>query len=241
MEFSNDTQALHIRVKEEIIKMIKEEQYKPNTILPTEAEFCRLFKVSRTTVRTALQQLTVEGYIYREQGRGTFVADSKIKQTLSNTEVRFREQLMTQGKKASIRVVSLEVVPGSILHSKIFGINEGDPVNRLERIRYANEDPLQYEIAYIPWFKAPGLNEEKCSNSLYKLLEVQFDLKIKRTVEHIELVMADSFLSEQLNIPVDTPCFSIETSAYLEDGSQIEYSKAVFRGDRANFEIERLY
>jgi GntR family transcriptional regulator len=241
VEIEKESKSLHSKVKEEIIRLIKEEKYKPNTLLPTESEFCEIFGVSRTTIRTALQQLSTEGYIYREQGRGTFVSESKVKQTLSQTNVNFREQLSTQGKKPSIKVFSLQVIPADQFLARSFQLNEGDPVNRLVRVRYADEEPLQYEIAYLPWHKTPGLDKEECEKSLYKLLEVQFNLPIRKTVEHLEIVLADEGVSEKLHIPVDKPCFSIETHAYSEDGALIEYSRAIFRGDRANFIIERDY
>ncbi|WP_078411885.1 GntR family transcriptional regulator [Priestia abyssalis] len=241
MDLEKEGKSLHSKVKEEIIRLIKEEEYKPNTLLPTEAEFCEKFGVSRTTIRTALQQLSTEGYIYREQGRGTFVSDSKVKQTLSTTDVKFGEQLMTQGKKPLIKVLSLQVVPADEFLAGLFQLKEGDPINRLERIRYADEEPLQYETAYLPWYKTPGLDREECEKSLYKLLDVQFGLIIKKTVEQLELFLADEVIADKLSISVNTPCFLMETYAYLEDGTPIEYSKAVFRGDRANFVIERNY
>jgi GntR family transcriptional regulator len=238
---NSEGKSLHVKVKEEIIRFIKEKKYKPNTLLPTEAEFCKQFGVSRTTIRTALQQLNMEGYIYREQGRGTFVSNHKVKQTLSMTEVKFTEQLISQGRKPQIKVLNLHVIPADEFQANLFLLNEGDPINKLERIRYADEDPLQYETAYLPWYKTPSLDKEECEKSLYQLLEVQFELKIKKTVEQLELFLADEEIAEKLNIAIHTPCFSIETYAYLEDGTPIEYSRAVFRGDRANFIIERNY
>lgn len=43
--------------------------------LPTEAELASDHKVSRQTVRRAMQELVAEGYVYRVPGRGTFTAD----------------------------------------------------------------------------------------------------------------------------------------------------------------------
>jgi GntR family transcriptional regulator len=241
MDNVSEENALHSRVKEAIIKLIKSGEYKPNTKLPTEAEFCKKYGVSRTTVRTALQQLSLEGYVYRKQGRGTFVSQNKIKQFLTSTVENFSEQLTMQGKYPSIKVLSLEVIQASSFLASVFEINQEDPVNKLERIRYANDEPLQYEVAFLPWRKTPGLNKQACEKSLYKVLESQFQLKIKKTVEHLELFIADKQISEKLNISIGSPCFSLETYTYLEDGSAIEYSKTIYRGDLANFVIERNY
>ncbi|OXS54372.1 GntR family transcriptional regulator [Bacillus sp. V-88] len=241
MKDTQEPKALHSHVKEKIIEMIKNKEYEPNSKLPTEAEFCDTFNVSRTTIRTALQQLTLEGYVYREQGRGTFVAEEKVSQILSSTIDNYTEQLRLQGKKPKIKVLSLNVIPAESAVEKTLELKNGDPVNRLERVRYSDGLPLQYEVAYLPWYKTPGLDKDECEKSLYKLLETQFELNIKKTVESIELFLADERVSEKLEVPEGTPCFMIETTAFLEDGSVIEFSKAVFRGDKASFLVERTY
>lgn len=222
--------------------MINKGELLPNTQLPTEAELCNRYNVSRTTVRNALQQLTAEGYIYRIQGRGTFVSNNKVKQTLTHTKAgNYREQLKLQGKKPSIHVLQLTVIPADMFLQNILHINEKQPVNKLERIRYADEVPLQYEISYLPWHLTPGLNREACEDSLYNLLQSQFDLSISRTEEHIHIVTADKKIAEKLNTKAGTPCFEIETFAFLENETIIEYSKAYFHGERASFIIERNY
>jgi GntR family transcriptional regulator len=241
VEREGNGDALHFRVKESIIQLIKAGEYSPHTQLPTEAEFCEKFGVSRTTVRTALQHLTLEGYVYRKQGKGTFVSGQKVKQVLTTTVDNFNEQLTTQGKYPHIKVLGLTVIQSDSFFEELFTLQKGDPVNMLERIRYADNEPLQYEIAYLPWRKTPGLNAKECEKSLYRLLENQFGLKIKKTIEHLEISIADKDISEKLKVKVGAPCFSLETYAYLSDGTAIEYSKTIFRGDRANFVIEREY
>ncbi|WP_235815138.1 GntR family transcriptional regulator [Neobacillus vireti] len=95
---TKDGSALHLKVKDAIIQLINDGEYKPEAQLPTEAEFCDKYGVSRTTVRTALQQLTMEGYIYRKRGSGTFVAAHKVKQILTTTVEHFSKQITMQGK-----------------------------------------------------------------------------------------------------------------------------------------------
>ncbi|TDK56268.1 GntR family transcriptional regulator [Bacillus salipaludis] len=241
MEDAKDGSALHLKVKDAIIQLINEGEYKPDSQLPTEAEFCEKYGVSRTTVRTALQQLTMEGYVYRKRGSGTFVSANKVKQILTSTVEHFSRQIAMQGKKPSIKVLQLDVIPADEFLRDQLMIQEGEPVNMLERIRYVDDIPIQYETAYLPWYKTPALDKQGCEKSLYNALKTQFGLKINKTIETLEMYIADKDAAEKLNICIGDPCFVLDTIAYLGDGTIIEYSKTIYRGDLAHFVIERNY
>lgn len=238
---AKDGSALNLKVKDAILQLINDGEYKPDSQLPTEAEFCEKYGVSRTTVRTALQQLSVEGYVYRKRGSGTYVSVNKVKQILTTTVEHFSKQITMQGKKPLIKVLQLDVIPADEYLSEQLKIPEGEPVNMLERVRFVNEEPLQYEIAYLPWYKTPALNREACEKSLYNFLETQYGLKISKTIESLELFIADKNSAEKLHISLGEPCFALDTIAYLNDGTIIEYSKTIYRGDLAHFVIERNY
>ncbi len=66
-------------------------------------------------------------------------------------------------------------------------------------------------------------------------------MKILRTIEEIEPVLANEEVSKNLNIPEGAPVFALETVTYNIDQEPIEYSKGYFRGDRSKFTIERNY
>jgi len=69
---------LHNRVETQIQRYIAEHRMIPGAQLPTEAEFCTLMKVSRSTVRHALERLELKGLISRTRGRGTFLLDAAL-------------------------------------------------------------------------------------------------------------------------------------------------------------------
>lgn len=234
-------QALHAFIKEELLERIKSGQYKKGDQIPTESELCKEFSVSRTTVRTALTQLTLEGNLVRKQGKGTYVAGPKIKQTLSHTIKRYRDQVSVQGKDAQISLVAVGVIPAIDLLQKALKIEEDDPVQKIERIRSANGEPTQYEIAYIPWDVAPGITRAHAESSLYGSLKEDFDVHVAKTTENIEIILSDERISEHLDCEPGTPCFFMETTAEDKNGQIIEFSYSYFRGDKINFLIERLY
>jgi GntR family transcriptional regulator len=70
---------------------------------------------------------------------------------------------------------------------------------------------------------------------------IQFGLKINKTIETLELLIVDREAADKLNISIGEPCFELDTQAYLSDGTIIEYSKTIYRGDLAHFVIERNY
>lgn len=221
-------QSLHTYIKEELLHRIKTNQYQPGEKIPPELELCKSFNVSRTTVRTALNQLTLEGYLVRQQGRGTFVADKKVKQALSQTVRRYSDQLADQGKHPEIEVSDISVVAANELLSDQLNVNLQDPIQRIERVRKANGEPTQYEVAYVPWSVAPGITAEHAGHSLYKSLNEFFDVWIAKTSENIEIAFADEQICKFLKCEQGLPCFYIETLAEDKDGNKVEFSRSFF-------------
>ncbi|WP_188455027.1 GntR family transcriptional regulator [Virgibacillus oceani] len=234
-------QSLHAYIKDELLTRIKSNKYKKGEKIPTELELCKDFNVSRTTVRAALNQLTLEGYLVRQQGKGTFVAEQKVSQTLSQTVKRYSDQVAVQGKKAEITLISITVVPANEILKQSLDVAINDPIQRVERIRKANDEPTQYEIAFIPWNIAPGITQQHAETSLYAALKDEFNIHIAKTTEHVEITLADERTCSHLKCEQGMPCFYIETIAEDEDGKKIEYSRSYFRGDKTNFVIERNY
>lgn len=238
---NHDSNALYSQIKTKIEQQIKSGEYKTGDALPSEFQLCKDYDVSRTTIRLALQQLELEGRIYKIQGKGTFVAKPKIKQSLSTSSKGFADQMIDQGLKPRSLVLSLKVIPADGLLAEYLQIHESDPVNQLIRVRFADHEPLQYETSYIPWKFAHGLVDDDCQGSLFQLLRTKYNVQIDRTVESIEPILVSEQISQHLKIPPGAPVFSIETITYSLDNTPVEYSNAVFRGDRSKFTVERNY
>jgi GntR family transcriptional regulator len=231
--------ALYFRVKEKLLALIKSGVYAIGAKLPTESELCQEYEVSRTTVRQALQQLEFEGHIQRVQGKGTFVSKPKIRESLTRNIRTFVEQMKDLGVSAHSKVLEHLVIPADNALAETLHIEEKDPVIKLVRLRYADNEPLQYVTSYLPWRVAPGLINDDCSGSLFDLLKSKYDVKINRSVESIEPVLIEESISHLLDTLAGTPAFSLTSLTYNDEEQPIEYSYGIVRGDRFKFTMER--
>lgn len=234
--------TLQTTIKEELLSRIRNGQIKKGEKFPTEHALCKEFGVSRTTVRGALNQLTTEGYLVRQQGRGTFVADGKTNApSVEPSSQAYSAHLAFQGSVGQVSIIDLSVISATGQLASVFEVSRQTPIQKIERLRHVDEEPTQYEISFIPWGIAPGMTEEEAKHPLYQTLSTNQGVRVAKTTEALEFVLADERLSELLNCPVETPCFHIETVAEDEAGRTIEYSRSYFRGDKAGFVIERNY
>ncbi|SFQ02615.1 GntR family transcriptional regulator [Salibacterium halotolerans] len=231
---------LHSLIKKDIIEKMESGYYRPGRLLPTETEFCSLYEVSRTTIRTALNHLIMEGYIYRKQGKGTFVAKGKVQQTLSSSTMRFSDQLRAQSRTPRIKVEECREDAADKKAAQKLGINEGDPIYIVKRTRFADDEEIQFEIAYVRKDLVPDLTKESAARSLYDTITANGH-QLNRTEEQIKIVITDEEAAASLNISTGAPCFQISTITFIPSEEAVEYSEAYFRGDRVEFMIERNY
>jgi len=71
------TPPKYIRTKQKLIEMIRSGKWPAGSAFPSEVQLLSKFRVSRPTLVRSLQDLVREGYLYRRQGQGTFVADPR--------------------------------------------------------------------------------------------------------------------------------------------------------------------
>jgi len=76
-------QTKYLELKNYIKQQIIMGKIKPGERIPSENKLCNDFSISRHTVRKAISLLVSEGYLYTEQGLGTYVKDRSIKRTES--------------------------------------------------------------------------------------------------------------------------------------------------------------
>jgi GntR family phosphonate transport system transcriptional regulator len=131
---------------------------KPGAQLPTEAELSARFNVNRHTVRRALEELSRDGLVRVEQGRGTFIAEDVLDYAVE-ARTRFSEWIRRHNKEPSGKVLRLQETGADQRAASGLGIRPGARVVMLERIGYADERPVGITRHYFPAGRLKGILE----------------------------------------------------------------------------------
>jgi GntR family transcriptional regulator len=210
--------------------------------IPSEAELCEAFRVSRTVVRQALNDLVSKGMLYRQKGKGTFVAKPKIDENLIQNLTGFYDDMVARGLHPVTQVLTQKTSPANKKVAHKLTISEGALVIEVERLRFINDQPIVLVTTYLPYELCPELlREDLTSQSLYHVLEDKFRLRIARGRRTIEAVAANEREARLLQVKRNAPLVLLDSVSYLEDGRPIEYFHALHRGDRARFEVELVH
>jgi GntR family transcriptional regulator len=230
---------LYYQLKQYILGEIQGQRLEEGDSLPTENELCELLGVSRPTVRQALGELVTEGYLTRVKGKGTFVAKPKIEAKFFSKLESFNDEITQKGMTPSTQVVSQKVIEGKAEVNRALGIPESERLFYLERLRFADDEPIVYLETYIPHSKFEGLDEEDfVSQSLYHLLGDRYNTVVYRVNRQIEAVNARSSEAKLLRVDKNSALCLVHTIAYATGDVPVEYSVARYRGDRNKFTVD---
>src|SRR6266446_1781470 len=120
----------------------------PETQLPPEEGLIERFKVSRTTVRKAIQNLIERGLVEVRRGKGTFVTQPKISQELTEL-TGFVEDMQALGRQATARLLEQQIVPAGEDVARHLALTVGTLVVRIRRVRLADSVPLSFDVSYL--------------------------------------------------------------------------------------------
>ena len=205
--------------------------------IPTERELTELFGVSRMTVRHAFNILTQEGIVLREVGKGSFIAEPKINQTLRKL-TGFSEDMLAQGKKPSTKVLEAGYLEAEPFLAEKFKIPVGAKVFRLKRLRLADNKPMCLETVYLTEKNSQGLLDEDLSQSFYSLLREKIGIIPVRAKQQIQAGLSTRDEANLLRIGVRDAVLRLTRYTFDKNNEQIEIVISAYRGDLYVFDVE---
>lgn len=218
--------------------MIAAGEVAPGGRLGAERDLAEHLGVSRSTLRHALSVLEEEGVVSRVSGRngGVFVAPAKVERDLSQI-VGVPALLRDQGFTAGSRLVSVAVVPADAKSLEALGLQPGEFIVDIVRIRLADGVPISLEHARLPAERVPGLLERELGGSLYELLDREYGLRPHEAVERLEVMQATKDEASILGIAPGDSLLSVTRTTTDSDGVPFEFSHDLFRADRTRIVV----
>ena len=230
-------------VKRAIIRKIEKEEYKENELIPSERELTEMFGVSRITVRRAVYELVGENYLYRIQGKGTYVKSDKIQQNLISI-TSCTQDVINLGMTPRRHVISASTEIADQRRRRLLELGDNERVFRLERIYFADDDPLNHTVTYLPYKLFPGIDAHDFScESLYSVLGSQYGCQITTATRTIEAVLAEGKIARYLEVSSGTPILHFEcvTRGKIHGREcPIEFFKCCYRSDKFKFYINQV-
>lgn len=218
---------------------IENQEWEPNQMIPSERELEETYKISRTTIRQGLSRLQNYGYIYREIGKGTFVAPPKLQNSL-HVLTSFSNDMRDRGLEPSQKILNLSYVEPPVNVRQHLELP--DPIQKvlyMERLRLANNIPIGIHYTYLPLSQGQTITLEEIEEygSLYKLMESKFNLIPTEADETLESTVADINEAELLGIKQGNPLLLIERTVWSQNRKAMEFVKVLYRGDRYKYFI----
>ncbi|MHB8770130.1 MAG: GntR family transcriptional regulator [Syntrophales bacterium] len=233
-----DIVPLYFQLKEIIKENIRHSQWKVGELIPSEHRLAEMYGVSVGTVKKALGELSNEGVVYRQKGKGTYVTRPDFLKSFNRF---FLHGLRGKDDTARLRsriLESLVVKPDAEVRNKL-RLTDKDRANRIKRVRLINDTPYIVETIYLPNGLFKGIEKVDLSEGLlYPVYETRFNVPIVWAEEFLEPRGADKEVARLLDYHEGKPTISIERIAYTFDDVPVELRFSIGRGDRFRYRIE---
>lgn len=221
---------LYQQLAHSIKKAVDEQKLKENDKIPAENEFCKIYDLSRTTVRQALDILEKDGYIYKLRGKGSYVSTPKIYQNRSSFS-KFYDDMRSLGKVPVSKIISLKIKVADAYVREKMQLEENEMLCQIKWIRYGNNEPLIYETINLN-YKVDGIEmKELTDKKLYDILSEEYGIKMTHGKELFYPCKLD--INEAKNLGLKENDLGMKVERVVFQGKDVvEYTTSTVRGDR---------
>jgi GntR family frlABCD operon transcriptional regulator len=239
MKLNNTSQKpLYFQLKQIINEDILRGKYKAGQQLPPEVELCEIYGVSRITTRRAITDLVEEGVLHSQQGKGTFVKESKVKRELISVG-GFSELTIASGKTPSSQILSSLVIQADEKLAETFQIAVGEYILKLHRLLFIDNEPFIIETSQYPLNYLPDLEKYIWeSASTYSILKNRYNIELTRSEKTLEVIFASEYDAGLFKCDRGTPLFAIEKRSYDKDDRPMHVSYSLYITSKVIFTID---
>jgi GntR family transcriptional regulator len=228
---------LWMQLKSILQGQIQSGELLPDSKLYSEHELCRMHGVSRTVVREALNELVHDRFIYRIQGKGTFISGRKEEQDFAGSNIGFSGEMIGKGREVITKILKQTLAQPGDREKRMLRLDAGQSVVKIRRLMMIDDQVRMLVDMSFPADLVSGFENVNLRNrSIYDALKRSYGLVPASSERWIEAILPTKKQAALLKVAVETPLLGIESCAYLADGRAFEYYYGVHRSD-----ISRLH
>lgn len=233
--------AIYYQLKQVLIEKIKSGDFKENEQIPTEAELCKMFNISKAPVRQALTELESENYIYKIRGKGSFVSSNYIKQPMAKLH-SFTEDIEEIGHKPGARLLGKSIVPADFEVARALNIKEGGKTLQAVRMRYIDDEIYSLNYSYFSINKFPEIEQlDFNALSIYKVIEQGLNCEIVRAIQTLEATATSPTISKIIDRQIGSPLLLMSRVTFIRKDLKempLEFVKVYFMPDKYKCEVQ---
>lgn len=205
--------------------------------IPSERELEKIYNVSRTTIRPAIDLLVRQGFLYRQHGKGTFVSPPKLQKGISEL-TSFTEDMKRRGIVPGQTILTLGLIqPPEDVRQHLELPKETKEILWMDRLRLGDGSPMGLQTSY---YKLPAgmtftREELEATGSIYALLREKLHLIPTEADETLEVTVASPREATLLQIKPGSPLLLSKRTTYSQARRVIEFAKILYRGDRYQY------
>jgi DNA-binding GntR family transcriptional regulator len=204
--------------------------------IPSEHALCATFRVSRPTIRQALDVLVQEGRLYRHAGRGTFAT------AVAGNDRRLRvigsiDDIMAMGAETWFEVLTREQMPVPANIAQALRLPPGSNGYRICGVRHGDGGPFQHATAWLPPAIGQALSDDDLSKSLIGFIERQLNMPIKFMEQTVDAALAPRSVAELLKLRPRSPLLLFERTYFAASGEPVEYALTYQTGRRYPYKV----
>ncbi|MCS6826194.1 MAG: UTRA domain-containing protein [Caldilinea sp.] len=116
----------------------------------------------------------------------------------------------------------------------------GAKVIYMERLRFADDEPLALEPVHLPYARFADLfNFDLAHRSLYALMEQEFGVRPVLAEESVEAVLLSTEEAEIFGVAPGSPALLTRRITRDGEGAVVEAATSLYRGDRYRMALVR--
>lgn len=225
--------AMHRQLAQRLRDAITRGEYPAQARIPTEPELANRFRVSRITVRQAVEALAREGLVVRRQGKGTFVAGPVVHHDLFELRGLF-DALVAQGHQPRTRLLDYRLAspPPAVAARLGTGPRQLPHWRRLYVLR---GKPFAVTDVYLAAGRRRLTRGQVDRNPTYSILEKLLGEQVARADVSIRFQSASEELAGILELPRRAPLMRFERMSFGADSRPLEHSVYFARAETYEF------